>query len=444
MPITVGIDIGTTSVKAVAVGDDGEVLARARVTHGAQSPFPGTLQHDVDKAWRRNVRRAWREVSRDLSVAAVQVSAMVPSLGVVDERGHGIGPGLLYGDIRGEAELGKSPAESGELLGFLRWLAAEFPQAGGYWPAQAVANKALCGVGAIDTTTAMTAVPLFDFVGWDPTLAAEVGARPEQLPAISPGPAAIGTIDGKKDGAVVGGGTIDALGEQWVTGADNDGDVLVICGATLITWAVIPEWREVPGLWTVPHTAPGKSLLGGPSIAGGAFVDWARSLLPRNPGIATDPGNVPVWTPYPKGERTPLHDPTRRAGLHDLGLTHGPAEVHRSIYEATGFVVRHHLDLAGVTPDRLVATGGGSKSDLWMQCLADCAGIPVDVVAISEGAARGAAFLARVTVGLEEKPEDGARWAKIGRRVEPDPAWREAAGARYERFRELTGPPGPR
>lgn len=440
MAVTVGIDIGTTSVKAVAADDDGRVLTRVRVPHAVESPEPGYLQHDPTKAWRRDVRRAWREVRDGHDVAAVQVSAMVPSLGAVDRRGVGVGPGLLYGDRRGGGEPGRSPAESGELLGFLRWLAREVPDAAGYWPAQAVANAALCGVGAIDTTTAMTAVPLFDFEGWDEAVAAEAGVTVDQLPAISPGAAPIGEVDG----ALVGGGTIDALGEQWVAGADRAGDVLVICGATLITWAVIDEWREVPGLWTVPHTVPGLTLIGGPSGAGGVFVDWADRLVAREKGAEVDPARVPVWAPYPKGERTPLHDSERRARLYDLDLTHGPDAVRRAIYEATGFVVRHHLDLAGVEARRIVATGGGTKNEAWMRCLADCTGLPVDVVATSEGAALGAAFLARVTAGLEGAPEDGSRWARYARRVEPESRWRPAVDARYARFRETAGPPGPR
>jgi xylulokinase len=446
VPVTVGIDIGTTSVKAVLATDDGQVLARARVGHGTHSPQPGTLEHDVDKAWRRNVRLAWRKVSSGAPepIAAVQVSAMVPSLGAVDAKGRGVGPGLLYGDVRGLGEIGRNPSESGELLGFLRYLAGACPDAAGYWPAQGVANHALCGRGVIDSTTAMTAVPVFDYVGWDPAVCAEAGARPEQLPAISPGFGAVGEVRGSP-GTLLGGGTIDALGEQWVAGANEPGDVLVICGASLITWAVVAEWQEVDGLWTVPHTWPGACLVGGPSNAGGIFVDWVRALVgvdrsgaagePVAPGV--EPGDVPVWAPWPKGERTPLHDPHRRAELVDLSVVHEQPHVWRATYEATGFVVRHHLELAGVAPRRIVATGGGSRSAPWMQALADATGLPVDAVAVPEGAALGAAFLARVTAGLEERPEDAVRWSAVGRRIEPDPVWQAALEPRYARHLQL-------
>ena len=79
--------------------------------------------------------------------------------------------------------------------------------------------------------------------------------------------------------AVVTGGTIDAMCDQIVAGASEPGDVLVIFGATLITWAVTDQWLTVPGLVSFPHTTPNRFLMGGPSNAGALFVDWARNLL---------------------------------------------------------------------------------------------------------------------------------------------------------------------
>jgi xylulokinase len=104
-------------------------------------------------------------------------------------------------------------------------------------------------------------------------------------------------------------------------------------------------------------------------------------------------------------------------------------------------VVRHHLDLAGVTPARLVATGGGTRTDGWMRALADATGVPVHVAADPEGAARGAAFLARVAAGLEPDMRDSGRWARSGRIVDPDPAWTEPTQERYATFLELSGRP---
>lgn len=448
---TVGIDIGTTSVKAIAADGDGNVVASVRVPHPLIINAAEEMEHDIDTAWRAGVTKAYATVSRDVDVVGVNVAAMVPSLGALTDAGHAAGPGLLYGDRRGRREGspdGSNPVEQGELLGFLAWLRANCADATRFWPAQATANHALSGTAALDTTTAFTAFPLFDGSKWDDAMVAEVGVTPEQLPSIVVGTEPAARIGGD-DGPLLGGGTIDAMGEQCVAGADNDGDVLVICGTTLITWAVMKgeEWLERPGLWTIPHTAPGKLIIGGPSNAGGLFLNWARRVAGAGDGdgdggllAVGDPSNVPVWLPYIRGERTPLHRSDLRASLHGLNLTHTPAHVVRAAYETAGFVVRHHLDLAGdlIAPRRIVATGGGARVEAWVQALADCTGLPVDIVAVPEGGALGTAFIARCVAGLEAQMSDGSRWARVARRIEPDDRWVTAASERYEQFRRLT------
>jgi xylulokinase len=319
------------------------------------------------------------------------------------------------------------------------------PAAAGLWPAQAVANHALAGEAVLDTSTAATAVPLFDFTGWDAALVEEIGARVEQLPRLVPTGWECGRVDG--DGPALASGCIDAFAEQLVAGADDDGDVLVILGTTLIVWAVTTSETAVPGYWTIPHTAPGKLLVGGPSNAGGLFCDWARRMIGDvgdGSAGAPRPDRVPVWAPYPRGERVPLHDPDRRAVLTDLDLTHDAPAVRRAAYEASGFVTRRVLDAArehtGLAPRRNVATGGGIRVAEWVQAVADATALPVECVAVPEGGALGSAWLARIAAGLEEPMAmtAGRRWARTGRRFEPDPAWVDPVGERYARFLALS------
>jgi xylulokinase len=299
----------------------------------------------------------------------------------------------------------------------------------------AVANHALAGEAVIDTATAATTYPLYDGTGWSEELCADCGVTADRMPDVAPTGAVVGQLS--EADAVLGSGSVDALCEQLVAGADRDGDVVVLCGTTLIVWITIPEYREAPGLWTLPHSKAGKFQIGGPSNAGGLFLGWVSNVVAED-NSRPDPGRLPVWSPYVRGERVPYHDPDRRAALDGLDLTHGGAAVRRAAYEASGFVVRQLIELSGAAASRIVATGGGTRVQPWMQAMADATGLPVEVSSVPEGAALGAAFIARVAAGLETSTADAARWAQTERVVEPDPLWVNAMQARYARFVELS------
>ncbi|ETW26340.1 D-xylulose kinase [Mycobacterium gastri 'Wayne'] len=433
-----GIDIGSTAVKAVVADENGTVKARVRIPHQLRVPAPDRLEHDADEAWRRGPLAALGQLA-PAAAKAVAVSAMVPSLTAVDSDGRPITPGLLYGDSRGRVPgAAQQPLPSvGEAAEFLRWTAAEAPDATGYWPAPAVANYALAGEPVIDFATAVTSLPLFDGSGWNPAACADRGASVAQMPRVETFGSAIAQVHGTD--AVLGAGAIDALCEQIVAGADHDGDVLVLCGTTLIVWTTIAAPRQVPGLWTIPHTAAGKSQIGGASNAGGLFLGWVDRVVAPGDPAAADPRRVPVWLPYIRGERTPFHDPDRRALLDGLDLTQDPASVRRAAFEASGFVVRQLIELSGAPALRLVASGGGTRVHPWLQAIAEATGRVVQVSRVAEGAALGAAFLGRMAAGLESSIADAARWASVERVVEPRPEWIGPTKERYRRFLELSG-----
>ena len=109
----------------------------------------------------------------------------------------------------------------------------------------------------------------------------------------------------------------------------------------------------------------------------------------------------------------------------------------RAAYEASGFVVRRMIERSGVKASRIVASGGGSRVTAWMAAVADATNLPVETVAVPEGAAFGAAYFARLAAGLETSLDDSTRWSAVGRTIEPDPAWARAAEGRYEKFSDL-------
>ena len=173
--LTAGIDIGTTSVKGVVVDDDG--------TCSIGCGFP--TRSDVGG---RSLRaRGMGGVGSGAAGRPAQPGPQ-PAVGggsgidgAVVVRGHADGrpitAGLLYGDGRGRDGRRSTSSDAGELVGFLRWLVAEAPEAHGYWSAPAVANRALGGPAAVDFGTGSTSTPLFDGAGWDAAVCTDAGAR---------------------------------------------------------------------------------------------------------------------------------------------------------------------------------------------------------------------------------------------------------------------------
>ncbi len=458
--LTAGIDIGTTTVKAVVVDDEGHIVERRAVPSRLGLGPGGQLEHDARLTWWEAPRQVLADLLAVLGpevLSAVAVAAFMPSVTAVDAQGCPLGPGLLYGDSRGQGAWGQGgpgatgdPTATDEMARLARWAAGEVPGAAGYWPAQAVANASLGGEGVVDLASAFAAGSLFGGSGWDEAACRSAGLAPGHLPRVAMFGEAVGRVgwpelsapsgDGRPPPDVVlAAGSVDGLCEQLVAGAVQDGDVLVSLGSTLVVWLTVPGWpSQAPGLWRVPHLVAGKAMVGGASNAGGIWVDWVERLLGPGDGQGAEslrPDDVPIWWPWARGERVPLHDPGLRASLSGAGLAHGPGALRRGALEATGFVVRHILELAsasGTRPGRALVSGGGVRNRAWLQALADVLGQPVVPAAASEGAARGAAFLARMALGLHTSLDDARRWAAWSTPVQPRPEWAAAAARRYE------------
>ena len=137
-------------------------------------------------------------------------------------------------------------------------------------------------------------------------------------------------------------------------------------------------------------------------------------------GRATRPG-CRCGCPTCGASGPPSTIPTLRSSLHGLDIAQGPEAMLRAAHEASGFVIRRIIERSGCGAKRIVATGGGSRSLPWMQAVADATGLPVDTVAVSEGAALGAAFLARMAAGRETSFDAAHAWARAGRRIDPEP-----------------------
>ena len=430
--VTVGIDIGTTSVKAVAVDPDGTVVARSRIRHPLISAAADELQHDAQRAWRLGPRKALDALG-DVRPKALSVTGMVPSLVAVNGRGVPLSNGLLYGDASGQEQQPGSgvPLMGGEPAAFLKALSSAHPEAAGFWPAQTTALASLGGPPVVAMTVSFVLGPLAVMGAWNPEVLEACGVAEDRLPRI----VADRTPVGQVGDMLLDPGGIDVMCERLVSGATNDGDVLVLCGSTLILILKLPADHVLPPSVPAFPDSQGGLVATTASNAGGLFLDWVDRVVAPSHKPA-NPDQVPVWSPYIRGERTPWGDPSRRAQLVDLHLGHDAAAIRQAAFEAAGFVVRHHLELTGAPAKRIVAVGGGTRSAGWMQALADTTGLPVAVQAVPEGAAIGAAYLARMSAGLED---DLGAGVEVGAVVAPGRAEAGVGGRDAEPLRAVQG-----
>ena len=255
--VTIGIDIGTTAVKAVAADEDGQVTARARIPHQLRVPAPDRLEHDADEAWRQGPLTALAELGRP-DAAAVAVTAMVPSLTAVDVPGPAADAGPA---VRGQPRpVGHRPRHRASCP--VRRSSSCAGRRGGARRPRVLARDRggqPCAGGRGDDRQRHRQHRLsvvrrhrLEREGLR-RLRCDTGRRMPRVEMTG-----VGGGPGARHRRRAGG----RRGRRGVRtdrrGADHDGDVLVLCGTTLIVWATIDEFREVPGLWTLPHPAPGK------------------------------------------------------------------------------------------------------------------------------------------------------------------------------------------
>jgi xylulokinase len=237
----------------------------------------------------------------------------------------------------------------------------------------------------------------------------------------------------------------DAYLSFWAGGLDEPGRGLDPGGRTGGLGVAVAAGRRSPGLYALPSAAPGIDIVGGPTAAHGAVLDWLSTLTGRSipdllalaAGVAPGAGGV-IALPYLEGERAPRWDPALRAQLAGVSGTTGPGEVCRALLEGTAYGlahIAHELAAEGVGLDRLVCSGSPARSRLWCAIKASVLEVPVEVPAYPELTAYGAALAAGAAVDWWPKPGQGRRgdWPRLPVDViepEPNPVYREG----YARF----------
>ena len=473
--LLLGLDIGTSSSKAVLASVDGTVVATMERPHGVSLPRPGWVEHDAEAIWWADLQALLSGFEKkDLaSVKGLCVSGIGPCLLPLGPKGEPLRPAILYGvDTRAVAEADKltarygaealltsggSPLTSQALGPKLLWLRRNEPEVWNrtrrFVMASSFAVLRLTGEYVLDHHSASQCNPLYDLNSsrWRADWATDIVPGLELPRLLWPGEAA-GTLSaeaaydtGLPPATPVAAGTIDAWAEAFGSGVVAEGDTMLAYGTTMFIVHVAPRGLPDPHLWLTAGVAPGSRTVAAGMATSGALTSWLRTIAGDVPyeRLLVEAEDVPpgadglVVLPYFAGERTPLFDPNARGAMLGLTLRHGRGHVYRALLEATAFGVRHNLEAikqAGGNPNRLVAVGGGTRGGLWSQIVSDVTDRDQDIPAHTIGASYGDAHLAGTAAGLVLLD---ASWGGVEGTVRPNGAARSLYDRLYEVYRQL-------
>ena len=467
MSSLVGLDVGTTGVKAVAVSPEGEVLARIEEAYPLSTPQPGWAEQDPEDWWRAAESALAELAAPDLT--GLGLTGQMHGLVVLDERERVLRPAILWNDQRTAAECAEIEKRLGlrrlveltgnrALPGFtapkLLWLRRHEPEVYGRI-AQVLLPKdfvrlRLTGERAIDVTDASGTL-LFDVARrrWSDEVLAALEIPHEWLPHVLESPAVAGhTSDGVPVAAGAGDQAAGALG----VGVDRPGPLSVVLGTSGVVFAALPAFAANPEgrLHSFCHAVPDGWHAMGVMLAAAGSLQWLRDVVAPGDSFETLTAEAEPWPPgaeglvflpYLAGERTPHADPDARGAFAGLSLRHDRGALVRAVLEGVAFGLRDALELLkelGVEPQIGRASGGGARSDLWLRIVASVLGVPLERTAVEEGAAYGAALLGGVAAGVfGDVHEAVAACVRVRDRIEPEPAWGDAYARAYQRFRAL-------
>lgn len=481
--IVLGLDVGTTSTKAVLADPEAGVLAQASATASLSSPHAGWAQADP-RQWWRNVRDLVPRVLADAhatadDIAAIATTGMVPAVIVTGAAVTPLRPAILQNDARASAEIRElrdrlagldfvnltgSALTQQSVAPTLLWLARHEPDVwaktrhvfGSYdWLAVALGatphveeNWALeSGLFRLSDFSLLEEVA--EAAGIGTAVMAKIEKPGTVVGTVSPAAAA---QTGLRAGTPIVTGGADHVLSAYAAGLAAPGDWLIKLGGAGDILAVTADVFTDERLYLDAHPCDGLWLPNGCMATSGSLIRWFASIAGDVPvteleaaAAAANPAEL-ICLPYFLGEKSPLHDPDLRGAFLGLHLGHGTGDLYRAILEAIAYGFRQH---AGIFAERGVALGtarvsnGGSKSRVWKQILADALGVPLSPVLDHPGAAAGAALAAAVGTGGLSDWSDAAPFVVTGDPVEPDPSLAGRYAEAYSIYREagdaLTG-----
>jgi xylulokinase len=445
----VGIDVGTTAVKAIAIDADGTVLDRTEESYALSTPQPGWSEQDPDD-W---VRATERALARLGDVDAVGFSGQMHGLVSLDAGDAPLRPAILWNDQRTAVECAEIEQRVGldrlialtgnrALTGFtapkLLWLRNNEPEVYArirsiLLPKDYVRLK-LFGEHAIDVADASGTL-LFDVANrrWSDDVLAALDLPGEWLPPSFESP----DIRGAGDQAAA------ALG----VGVTGPGPVSVVLGTSGVVFGTLDAYRPEPQarVHVFCHAVPDTWHAMGVMLSAAGSLQWLHDTFAPDtqfPQLVEEAERWPpgceglFFAPYLQGERTPHADPNARGAFVGLSLRHDRGALVRAVLEGVAYGLRDSLELLrglGVQPAVGRVSGGGARSELWRRIVASVLDLPLETTQAEEGSAYGAALLA---LGGDPR-EVAARCVRVGVRSDPERDWTPTYAEGYERFRRL-------
>jgi sugar (pentulose or hexulose) kinase len=431
--VVVGVDLGTSAIKLVAIDEDGAVLGGARRAYPTARPEPGAAEQDPQD-WFSALEAALSDLANDVppdSWIAMGLSAMLPTLVETDERGHALAPAITWEDGRAEPEAEALCAAvgadtvyritgqrvDGRYLAPMHARLARLGRAGATMcGAKDMLFSHLTGELLTDPSTAAgSGVYDLDADRWDPELvaAAQVPGLPTLAPAatIRPMRSALCEHLGLPAGLPVVLGAADSVLGALGVGAVTHGDVAVIAGTSAVVLGISDApTRDSEGRYLVtPLSGAGWGLEMDLLAVGSAFEGVARLLGLGSPdalleaAAAVHLDDAPTFLPYlAPGEQGALWDPDLTGALHGLSLDMTAGHVGRALLTGVVVELRRCIAILADTTGRRgpVLLGGGAASSSMWQDIADATAREVWADPhTTDHSAVGAAILAGDAVG---------------------------------------------
>lgn len=483
--LLLGIDVGTYSSKGVLVEQNGTVLKSHVVEHTMDIPRPGWAEQDADKIWWADVVQICKVLLdgspyRGSDVAGVALSAIGPCMLPLDKNGKPLRPGILYGvDTRASEEIDLLNEQIGADVIFdfskmaltsqaigpkILWMKRNEPE---LWSrvdhittASSYLVYRMTGEKVMDRHTASHYMPLIDMqtMDWSDKFAEQIVAL-DKLPRLAWSDELAGTVSRQgaaETGLVIGTpvavGAVDALSEGISVGVVQAGDLMIMYGST--TFFILVEDQPVPDerVWTVAGAYQGQYNLAAGMATTGSLTRWFRDELARDlpqetayhelfsgaEKIAPGAGGL-IMLPYFSGERTPINDPLARGVIAGLSLSHTREHIYRAVLESVAYGIRHNIEAfteMGAPVKRIVAVGGGTKSNTWLQIVSDIAKVEQIIPELTVGASYGDAFLAGLVSGSLQR-DDLNKWVKHSQVIRPNVQFEQLYDRQYEKYKQL-------